>query len=61
MPAERQYAYMRRSKRPFLEVKLDGENAWEYPNTFPNTSDKVPNYTVFRVAELAENWLKSRS
>jgi hypothetical protein len=44
-----------------LEVNLDGEIAWEYPNRFPNTSEKVPNYTVFRVAELAENWLKSGS
>jgi len=42
-----------------LEVKLDGEIASEYLNPFPNTSEKIPNYTVFRVAELAENWLGS--
>jgi|SRR6516165_319283 hypothetical protein len=59
-PAERQYD-MRRCKRPFLEVKLDGEIAWEYLNFFPNTSEKVRNYPVFRVAELAESWLKSGS
>jgi hypothetical protein len=44
-----------------LEVKLDREIAWEYPNPFPNTSEKVPNYTVFGVAELAETLLKSGS
>jgi hypothetical protein len=42
-----------------LEVKLDGEI--EYLNHFPNTLEKVPNYAVFRVAELAESWLKSGS
>ena len=44
-----------------MEVKLDGEIAWEYLNFFPNTSEKVRNYPVFRVAELAESWLKSGS
>jgi hypothetical protein len=60
-PAERQYD-MRRCKRPFLEVKLDREIAWEYPNPFPNRSEKIPNYTVFRVAELARTgWDPSRA
>jgi hypothetical protein len=43
----------------FFEVRPDGEIVWEYVNPFPNTSGKVPNYTVFRVAKVAENWLNS--
>ena len=45
----------------FFEVKPDGEIVWEYVNPFPNTSGKIPNYTVFRVAKVAESWLKSGS
>ena len=58
-PGERQYADMRRCKR--LSLSETGRGiAWEYPNPFPNTSEKVPNYTVIRVAELCRELAEER-
>src|SRR5260370_8855434 len=43
---------------PIFEVTPAGAIVWEYVNPFPNLTGKIPDSTVFRAAEVAENWLK---
>ena len=41
-----------------FEVTPAGDIVWEYVNPFANTTEPIPNHTVFRAAKVPEGWLK---